>query len=124
MILYTPKIMPERYNGQQNVWLDHEGRRIKAFPINPTTYNLVELHRILKRHVQKHGAAIMIFNISPGKGTLLDDQFPLQREFTTITPYHIEEMRQLPLEGQERVISSISERILTASKTLLIDIPI
>lgn len=114
--------MPEKFG--RRVWNDKETKRVIAFPISPTTYNTQELDRILKRHVQKSGAAIMIFNVQPGKGTLWDEQFPLQKEFTTITPYHIEEMRQLPTEAQERVIGNIAERILTASNTLLIDMPV
>lgn len=123
MILYTPKIMPERHVNR-SVWKDKETGRRLAFRIGPADYNAKQLDTILKLFIKTPNAGIVIFNIQPGKGTLWDDISPLQPEFTTITPYHIEEMRQLPLEGQERVIENIAGRILTASRTLLIDMPV
>lgn len=115
--------MPEKYVNKA-IWKDKETGRRLAFRIGPTDYSPRQLEKILKEFITTPSAGIVIFNIQPGKGTLWDDISPLQPEFTTITPYHIEEMRQLPLEGQERVIGNIAEKILTASNTLLIDMPV
>lgn len=115
--------MRERHT--TTLWMDAETRGIRAIPIVPSRFehNPTQLKNMVRAHMQRSGAGIIIFERLPIEGIPTHDT-TLGPTYRKITPYDIEEIKQLTPQGRARVFKKIIDEIKVSAKTLLIDLPI